>query len=447
MKTAIIYKRKIYDQMVKWKRERDGETALLIQGARRIGKSTIVEDFAKREYKSYILIDFSKAKKEVMELFEDLSDINFNLMRLQIIFNTKLVERNSVIIFDEVQKQPLARQAIKHLVADHRYDYIETGSLISIKSNVKDIIIPSEETRLDMFPMDFEEFRWALGDTATIPLIKQLFDKRKPLGNATHRKLMRDFRLYMLVGGMPQAVSKYIETNNMSMVDQVKRDIIALYEDDMNKLDSRGKSKALFDAIPSQLSKNASRFKVSASLPNERPGRIATIINDMADSKTINIAYHSDDPNVGMALTKDVERFKMYACDTGLFVTMAFRDKALTEESIYNKLLNDKLSTNLGYIYENVVAQMLRTAGNDLYYTTMKKDDNKGYYEVDFLISRGNKLWPIEVKSSGYKTHKSIDKFAQKYTNRTGTKVIIYTKDLFQKGDTLYLPVYMTMFL
>ncbi len=433
--------------MVKWKRERDGETALLIQGARRIGKSTIVEDFAKREYKSYILIDFSKAKKEVMELFEDLSDINFNLMRLQIIFNTKLVERNSVIIFDEVQKQPLARQAIKHLVADHRYDYIETGSLISIKSNVKDIIIPSEETRLDMFPMDFEEFRWALGDTATIPLIKQLFDKRKPLGNATHRKLMRDFRLYMLVGGMPQAVSKYIETNNMSMVDQVKRDIIALYEDDMNKLDSRGKSKALFDAIPSQLSKNASRFKVSASLPNERPGRIATIINDMADSKTINIAYHSDDPNVGMALTKDVERFKMYACDTGLFVTMAFRDKALTEESIYNKLLNDKLSTNLGYIYENVVAQMLRTAGNDLYYTTMKKDDNKGYYEVDFLISRGNKLWPIEVKSSGYKTHKSIDKFAQKYTNRTGTKVIIYTKDLFQKGDTLYLPVYMTMFL
>lgn len=447
MKTAIIYKRKIYDQMVKWKRERDGETALLIQGARRIGKSTIVEDFAKREYKSYILIDFSKAKKEVMELFEDLSDINFNLMRLQIIFNTKLVERNSVIIFDEVQKQPLARQAIKHLVADHRYDYIETGSLISIKSNVKDIIIPSEETRLDMFPMDFEEFRWALGDTATIPLIKQLFDKRKPLGNATHRKLMRDFRLYMLVGGMPQAVSKYIETNNMSMVDQVKRDIIALYEDDMNKLDSRGKSKALFDAIPSQLSKNASRFKVSASLPNERPGRIATIINDMADSKTINVAYHSDDPNVGMALTKDVERFKMYACDTGLFVTMAFRDKALTEESIYNKLLNDKLSTNLGYIYENVVAQMLRTAGNDLYYTTMKKDDNKGYYEVDFLISRGNKLWPIEVKSSGYKTHKSIDKFAQKYTNRTGTKVIIYTKDLFQKGDTLYLPVYMTMFL
>lgn len=246
---------------------------------------------------------------------------------------------------------------------------------------------------------------------------------------------------------MPQAVSKYIETNNMSMVDQVKRDIIALYEDDMNKLDSRGKSKALFDAIPSQLSKNASRFKVSASLPNERPGRIATIINDMADSKTINVAYHSDDPNVGMALTKDVERFKMYACDTGLFVTMAFRDKALTEESIYNKLLNDKLSTNLGYIYENVVAQMLRTAGNDLYYTTMKKDDNKGYYEVDFLISRGNKLWPIEVKSSGYKTHKSIDKFAQKYTNRTGTKVIIYTKDLFQKGDTLYLPVYMTMFL
>lgn len=433
--------------MVKWKQERNGETALLIQGARRIGKSTIVEDFAKREYKSYILIDFSKVKPEVTRLFEDLSDINYILMRLQIIYSTQLFERQSAIIFDEVQKQPLARQAIKHLVADHRYDYIETGSLISIKSNVKDIIIPSEETRLDMYPMDFEEFRWALGDRVTIPIIKQLFDKREPLGEATHRKLMRDFRLYMLVGGMPQAVIKYLETNNMSEVDQVKRDIIALYEEDMEKLDSRGKSKAIFDSIPSQLSKNESRFKATAAIPNEKPNRLVTTIHYMADSKTINVAYHSNDPNVGLALTKDVERFKLFACDTGLFVTMAFKDNAKTEESIYNKLLNDKLSTNLGYIYENVVAQMLRASGNELYYTTMRKDDGKGYYEVDFILSRGNKLWPIEVKSSGYKTHKSIDIFAQKYPNRIGTKVIIYTKDLCQKGDALYLPVYMTMFL
>ena len=447
MSTKIVFERKIYDQMVKWKQERNGETALLIQGARRIGKSTIVEDFAKREYKSYILIDFSKVKPEVTRLFEDLSDINYILMRLQIIYSTQLFERKSAIIFDEVQKQPLARQAIKHLVADHRYDYIETGSLISIKSNVKDIIIPSEETRLDMYPMDFEEFRWALGDRVTIPIIKQLFDKREPLGEATHRKLMRDFRLYMLVGGMPQAVIKYLETNNMSEVDQVKRDIIALYEEDMEKLDSRGKSKAIFDSIPSQLSKNESRFKATAAIPNEKPNRLVTTIHDMADSKTINVAYHSNDPNVGLALTKDVERFKLFACDTGLFVTMAFKDNAKTEESIYNKLLNDKLSTNLGYIYENVVAQMLRASGNELYYTTMRKDDGKGYYEVDFILSRGNKLWPIEVKSSGYKTHKSIDIFAQKYSSRIGTKVIIYTKDLCQKGDALYLPVYMTMFL
>lgn len=443
----ILFKRKMYDQMLEWKNERHGETALLIQGARRIGKSTLVEEFAKREYESYILIDFSKASREVMALFEDLSDLNYIFVRLQLIYQVQLKERKSVIIFDEVQRQPLARQAIKHLVADHRYDYIETGSLISIRKHVENIVIPSEETKVDMFPMDYEEFRWAMGDTVTIPMLKNFFEKPVPLGDATHRKLMRDFRLYMLVGGMPQAVSKYIETNNFYEVDRVKRDIIALYEEDMNKLDDTGRAKALFDAIPGQLSKNVSRYQVSSAIPNEKADRVVNIVKDMADSMSVNVTYHSDDPNVGMALTKDIERYKMYVCDTGLFVTLAFKDKKVTENVIYEKLLNDKLSTNLGYVYENVVSQMLRASGNELFYHAIPKDDGKGYYEIDFLLSQGSKVCPVEVKSSGYKTHTSLDKFSNKFANRVGNKFLIYTKDLKKEEGVVYLPVYMTLFL
>lgn len=444
---AFLFKRKMYDQMLEWKNERHGETALLIQGARRIGKSTLVEEFARREYESYILIDFSKASREVMALFEDLSDLNYIFVRLQLIYQVQLKERKSVIIFDEVQRQPLARQAIKHLVADHRYDYIETGSLISIRKHVENIVIPSEETKVDMFPMDYEEFRWAMGDTVTIPMLKNFFEKPVPLGDATHRKLMRDFRLYMLVGGMPQAVSKYIETNNFYEVDRVKRDIIALYEEDMNKLDDTGRAKALFDAIPGQLSKNVSRYQVSSAIPNEKADRVVNIVKDMADSMSVNVTYHSDDPNVGMALTKDIERYKMYVCDTGLFVTLAFKDKKVTENVIYEKLLNDKLSTNLGYVYENVVSQMLRASGNELFYHAIPKDDGKGYYEIDFLLSQGSKVCPVEVKSSGYKTHTSLDKFSNKFSNRVGNKFLIYTKDLKKEEGVVYLPVYMTLFL
>lgn len=440
----VIFKRKLYDQMLQWKNERNGETALLIQGARRIGKSTLVEDFARREYESYIIIDFSKASTEVMRLFEDMSDLNYIFVRLQLIYNVQLKERKSVIIFDEVQMQPLARQAIKHFVADHRYDYIETGSLISIKKNVEHIVIPSEETKVDMFPMDFEEFRWAMGDTVTIPLLKELYDKQISLGEATHRKLMRDFRLYMLVGGMPQAVCKYIETNNFFEVDRVKRDILALYEDDLKKLDPTGKATALFDAIPGQLSKNASRFQVSSAIPNEKADRVVNIIRDMIDTKTVNVAYHSNDPNVGLALTKDVEKYKMYICDTGLFVTLAFKDKKITENIIYEKLLNDKLNTNLGYVYENMISQMLRASGYELFYHTIAKNDGKGYYEIDFLLSQGSKVSPVEVKSSGYKSHISLDKFGEKFSKRIANRYIIYTKDLKKEAGILYLPVYMT---
>ena len=443
----ICFKRKLYAAMLKWKQARNGATALLIQGARRVGKSTIAEEFARNEYTSYILIDFSKVSKAVADLFDDVSDLNYLFLRLQFIFNVQLHERSSVIVFDEVQLQPKARQAIKHLVKDRRYDYIETGSLISVRSKSRDILIPSEETKINLYPMDFEEFRWALGDDATIPLLRAAFEKKMSLGDAVHRKLMRDFRLYMLVGGMPQAVVAYIETNNFTEVDTVKRDIIALYEEDFGKIDSSGRAKALYDAIPAQLSRNASRYKVSTAIPDDKKDRIMSVIAEVEDSMTVNIAYHVDDPNIGLALTRNEDYFKMYASDTGLFVTLAFKDKDITENVIYEKLLNDKLSANLGYVYENMIAQMLRASGKDLYYHTIPYAEGKKYYEVDFLISDRHKIAPIEVKSSGYKSHKSLDEFSVKYSERIMNRYVIYTKDYKRENGVEYLPVYMTMFI
>lgn len=448
MEENIIYfKRKIYDTMLQWKSERNGDTALLIQGARRIGKSTIAEKFARHEYKSYILIDFSKVSKEVSDLFNDISDLNYLFLRLQFIYQVQLYERESVIIFDEVQLQPLARQAIKHLVKDHRYDYIETGSLISVRTKSRNILIPSEETKLDMYPMDYEEFRWALGDTATIPLLRNAFEKKLPLGDAVHRKLMRDFRLYMLIGGMPQAVSAYIKTNNFTAVDLAKRDIIVLYEEDFGKIDTSGRAKALYDAIPAQLSKNALRYQVGSAIKDERAERIVNIVKAMEDSMTVNLAYHSDDPNVGLALTKNEEYFKMYTSDTGLFATLAFKDSDITENVIYSKLLNDKLSTNLGYVYENVIAQMLRATGKNLFYHTIPYAEGKKYYEIDFVIPDKHKISPIEVKSSGYRAHKSLDEFCLKFSDRILNKYLIYTKDYKRENGVEYIPIYMTMFL
>lgn len=444
---VIYYKRKLYNTMLKWKSERNGDTALLIQGARRVGKSTIAEEFARNEYKSYILIDFSKVSKEVSDLFNDISDLNYLFIRLQFIYQIPLYERESVIIFDEVQLQPLARQTIKHLVKDHRYDYIETGSLISVRSRSRDILVPSEETKVDMYPMDYEEFRWTLGDTTTIPLLRTAFEKKMPLGDAVHRKLMRDFRLYMLVGGMPQAVSAYIRTNNFTAVDQAKRDIIALYEEDFGKIDDSGRAKALYDAIPSQLSRNAMRYQVGRAIDKERVDRLENIVKVMDDSMTVNVAYHSDDPNVGLALTKNKEYFKMYASDTGLFVTLAFKDSDITENVIYDKLLNDKLSTNLGYVYENVIAQMLRATGKNLFYHTIPYAEGKKYYEIDFVIPDKHKISPIEVKSSGYKAHKSLDEFCSKFSDRIMNRYLIYTKDYKRENGVEYVPVYMTMFL
>ena len=442
-----MFRRKIYDKLLEWKTESDGRTALLIEGARRVGKSTVVEEFAKNEYESYILIDFSRASKAVKELFEDISDLDYLFLQLQLQYKVDLHERRSLIIFDEVQQCPLARQAIKALVADHRYDYVETGSLISIKRNVKDILIPSEERKISMYPMDHEEFLWAVGDTTTIPLLKKVFDSGKPVGAQIHRKLMRDFRLYMLVGGMPQAVNEYIETNNFRKVDQIKRDILNLYEDDFKKIDPTGKLSSLFDAIPAQLNKNASRYQVSSVLNGERAENILESIAELKDSKTVLVSYHANDPNAGMSNNKDLGKFKLFLSDTGLFTTLMFKDGDFTENIIYEKLLNDKLSANLGYLYENAVAQILTANGNALFYHTFMNESTRRNYEIDFILARKNKVCPIEVKSSGYKTHASLDAFSRKFSDRILDKYLIYTKDLAKDEDIFCLPIYLVQFL
>lgn len=441
-----VFKRKIYEKLLQWKEQRKGATALLIEGARRVGKSTIVKQFAQSEYKSYILIDFNNTTQAIRDLFDDLTDMNMFFMLLQQQTHVKLYERDSLIIFDEVQKFPIARQAIKYLVADGRYDFIETGSLISIKKNTKDITIPSEETRISMFPMDYDEFRWALADEVTPDLLPQFYQKGIPLG-PTHRKAMRDFRLYMLVGGMPQAVNAYLDTNNLSDVDQVKRDIIKLYLDDFRKIDPTGRVEKLFLNIPAQLSNNVSRYMPFQAIGEVKGDKMLEFLNDLEDSKTVLMCYRCNDPNVGMSLTQDQERYKMFLADTGLFVTLAFWDKDVTENIIYSKLLNDKLQTNLGYIYENIVAQTIVATGQKLFYYTFPSEDGKRLYEVDFLLSKESKLWPLEVKSSGYKTHQSLDEFCSKYPSRVSKRFLITTKDYEQQQQTTILPVYMTSLL
>ena len=442
-----MFKRKIYDSLLDWKKTSGGKTALLVEGPRRVGKSTVVEKFAQNEYESYILVDFYTASPETKALFDDLSDLNYIFLQLQLAYQVSLKERKSCIVFDEVQMCPKARQAIKALVKDGRYDYIETGSLISIRKNVKDILIPSEEKKIRMYPMDYEEFKWALGDEVTIPILKEKYEEKKPLGQAVFRKMLRDFRLYILVGGMPQAVERYITTNDLRQVDDVKRDILTLYEDDFRKIDPTGKISALFDAIPAQLMGNASRYQVSSVISGNRAGDVLEQITELKDSGTVLVSYHANDPGVGMAHNKDLRKFKLFTVDTGLFVTLAFKDRDFTENDIYTKLLNGKLKANLGYIFENIVAQILATNGHELYYHTFLNEKTNHNYEVDFLISEKNKVSVIEVKSSGYKTHSSIDAFSSKYSSRIMRKILLYTKD-YQKEESLeYMPIMWTMFL
>ena len=442
-----VFERKIYREILEWKENRSDKYALMIKGARRIGKSTIVEEFAKKEFKTYIKIDFASTSKEIKDLFDDTYDLDYFFLQLQQLTRTRLYEKESVIIFDEVQLLPKARQAIKYLVADGRYKYIETGSLISIKKNTKDILIPSEEHKISMYPMDFEEFLWAIGDRISAETIKMLLEKKRPAGNTIHRNLMRNFRLYMLIGGMPQAVETYIEHNNLQVVDEIKRDIVDLYEEDFTKIDNSGLAGDIYDSIPANLSSNASRYVLSRARAGTRSEQARDLLPDMLSSYTVNIAYHANNPGVGMALEKDVDRYKLFTSDVGLFVTLAFRDKNYTENTIYNKLLSDKLEVNLGYIYENVVAQMLVAKGNNLFYYTMGSDKSNHLYEIDFLISKGNKICPIEVKSGNYRGHKSLDVFCDKFSNRIGEKYVVHTKDYKWENGINYIPVYMVPFL
>lgn len=441
------FKRKIYSKLAEWKTESDGKTALLIEGARRIGKSTIVEEFGKNEYDSYILIDFAFASQQVKELFNDLSDLNSFFRLLQFYTKKELFERKSLIIFDEVQKFPLARQAIKVLVKDHRYDYIETGSLISIKENVKDILIPSEERKMQMYPMDYEEFCWATEETQAFELGRTIFESKKSFGEAANRDLMRKFRLYMIVGGMPQVVSVFLETNNFSKIDAVKRDILTLYENDFMKFDSTGKISRMFDFIPAELQKNASRYQVSSVLENDRAGNMLEKINKLVDSKTVNIAYHANKPEAGLAQYIDPQKFKLFVCDTGLFVTLCFKNKDFTENIIYEKLLADKLSSNLGYVYENAIAQMLAAKGDELFYHTFPSETSNHNYEIDFIISRKNKICPLEAKSGDYNRHKSLDVFSAKYSSQILSRYLVYTKEYRKNSDILCLPIYLVPFL
>lgn len=443
--TMNIFKRKLYQKLLDWKTTGQGKTALLIEGARRVGKSTLAQQFAQQEYESYLLVDFSKVSPKIQALFDDISDLNTLFVQLQFEYGVVLKPRKSLIIFDEVQFNPRARQAIKHLVADGRYDYIETGSLISITRNVKDILIPSEEVRVQMYPMDFEEFQWALGRNPG-PLLRELCASGKPLGEVAHRAMMREFRLYMLVGGMPQAVSCYLETLNLQQVDAVKRNIIDLYESDLHKIDRTGRMSRLFDDIPAQLSRNVGRYMPQTSVGKLTPSRLDAYISELADSKIVNMCYHTCDPSNGLAMDYNKDYFKMYVGDTGLFVTLAFKDSAFTDNEIYGKLLSDKLTANLGYLYENAVAQMLVASGRRLFYYTFASE-SRHTYEVDFLISDKDKINPLEVKSSNYRAHASLDAFCTKFSQKVRTPMVIYTKDVAKDGPVRYIPVYMVPFM
>jgi hypothetical protein len=440
----MYFKRKAYDRLVEWKENYADKYAVLLEGARRVGKSTIAEQFASNEYKSYILIDFSKASDDMKACFDDISDLKFFFLRLQALSGIDLYEHESVIIFDEVQLFPRARQAIKHLVKDGRYHYIETGSLISIKKNVKDILIPSEEMKIEVFPMDYEEFCNASG--ISYKILESVYDARKALGPQVSRKLMRDLRIYMAVGGMPQAVEAYVDGKNFTVIDRIKREIITLYEEDFNKIDPSGRISAMYHSIPAQLSKDGRRYLISKATGKKKAARDEEALYDLIDSKTVLISYNTTDPRVSLSLTKDRDSFKMYVADIGLFVTLMFYDRPFVENELYTKLLADKLPANLGYLYENLVAQMIAAAGRELYYHTWNKKGSTHYYEIDFLVSKGAKVSPIEVKSSGTGKHESLTDFKKNYSKNVGESFIISQKDIGKSGDIQLMPVYLTPF-
>ena len=445
-------KRKIYDKLLQWKNEKDGTTALMIEGARRIGKSYIAERFAEKEYESYILIDFSKAPDRVRGWFDEyLEDIDTLLQNIQLHYKKKLTPRKSLIIFDEVQKCPRAREAIKALVEDHRFDYIETGSLISIKKNVDDILIPSEEDGIEMYPMDFEEFMWAMGDEVMYPYIRMCFETNKPMGDF-HREAMRYFRQYLIVGGMPQAVKEYVNSKDFNKVDAIKRQILRLYRNDIKKYAGSAKTKvaSIFEAIPGQLQKNEKKFKLADLNDEARMRDYDSAFFWLNDARLANICYNTTAPNIGLQLNEERTTLKCYFCDTGLLISMAFNARGIVQNDIYQKLMFDKLEINEGMLVENIVAQMLRTAGHSLFfYSNYDKEDASNRMEIDFLIqketvtSRHN-ISPIEVKSGTNYTLNSLTKCINKFGQYLSTPYVLHSKDLEIENGITYLPLYMT---
>lgn len=440
-----MFKRKVYEKLVNWKKEWDGKYACLLEGARRVGKTTIAEEFARNEYESYILIDFSIAGKEMLDIFEDISKLDRFFLRLQMETGVELIERKSVIIFDEIQLFPKARQAIKHLVKDGRYDYIETGSLISIKKNVKDILIPSEEHKIPVFPMDYEEFLWATGGNPNV--IDMAYKSNVEMGNTANRNAMRDFRIYMAVGGMPQAVERYIETNSFEAVDKVKREILDLYYGDLKKIDTSGRITDMYKSVPSQLAGKKKHYVITAATGKQKTRKDEERLFELIDSGLVLPCYNVTNPGVSLSQTKDLNCFKLYLSDIGLFTTMLFNDSENGIADIYRKLLSDKLPADLGYLYENVVAQMIKASGRDLYYHTWRKKESTHSYEIDFLIISKNKVIPIEVKSSAVKNHESIDQFEEKYSGQVGDRYLLSQKDIGKLGTLKLKPIYMASFL
>lgn len=440
----MFFKRKAYDKLLEWKHNYSDRYAVLLEGARRVGKSTIAENFAKNEYKSYILIDFSKITNNILECFDDIGNLNIFFLRLQAETGITLYEHKSLIIFDEVQLFPKARQAIKHLVADGRYSYLETGSLISIKKNVKDILIPSEEMKIQIYPMDYEEFCTATG--SNYGLLKDIYNMGKAIDQATNRKLMRDLRIYMAVGGMPQAVEAYVNGENFSEIDMVKRQIINLYEEDFKKIDASGRLSAMYHSIPAQLAKDTKKYRITTAIGKKNNVRSEELLYELIDSKTVLPCFNTTDPKVSLADTKDFDSYKLYIADTGLFVTLMFIDCPATENEIYAKLLSDKFPINLGYLYENLMAQMIAASGRELYYHTWNKKGSTHYYEVDFLVSEGSKINVFEVKSSGIGKHESVNEFCKKYSNIVNKSYLISQKDIGKENSLLFRPFYLVPF-
>ena len=441
-----MFKRKVFEELTDWKNNYAPKYAALLEGARRVGKSTVAEEFAKANYKSYIKVDFANITQELLDVFKDIADHKVFFLRLQTVTGVTLYPRESVIIFDEIQRQPLVRQAIKYLVADGTYDYIETGSLISIKKNVKDIVIPSEEHKIPVYPMDYEEFMWAIGND-TYPVLRELYEMGSEVGNGTNRKLMRDFRIYMAVGGMPQAVEAFVEGKNFSEIDRVKREIINLYIDDFKKIDSSGLIGKMYESIPSQLATNKKRYMISRATGKRKTKKDVERMADLLDSKTVIACYNTYNPSITLAQTKDDDTFKLYLSDIGLFTTMIFKASPKTDESIYSKLLGDKLSADLGYLYENAVAQMITATGRSVYYHTWEKENSTHYYEVDFLLQDKVKLLPLEVKSSATKKHESIDVFCKKYSQYVSQAILLSQKDVGKDNNLNLKPIYMLPFI